>query len=354
MDRMSHSLERERVTTLTFYAFILLLAYLVYRLFEPFLVPLAWASVAAIVFRTPHQRLVSRLGPTWAPWVSTLAVMLMLVVPAVLLTTAFVREAKNAVDNVEEAFATGKFAVVQERWDWLQSKTLGVEGWDMATIARTAVQRSAGFAAAQAGTVVQGVASFFFHLIVMLFAVYFLFRDGHLFMAKLRNALPFERDKREQILSQTQELIYASVSSSLIVAAVQGALGGVLFAALGLGAPVFWGVVMAFFALLPMLGAWVVWAPAALWLLVSGQITKAIILIAVGAGVVGLVDNILRPALLSGRAQLNGLLVFISLLGGISVFGFIGIVLGPIVVATAASLFDAYTRPEGTPRRVAG
>jgi predicted PurR-regulated permease PerM len=125
------------------------------------------------------------------------------------------------------------------------------------------------------------------------------------------------------------------------VALVQGAIGGISFAVLGLGAPVFWGVTMAFFSLLP-LGAWIVWLPVAVWLLLTGEIGRGIALVAVGAGGISLIDNFLRPMLLAGRTQMNGLLVFISLLGGIATFGLLGLVLGPVIMATAISFVDAY------------
>ena len=176
----------------------------------------------------------------------------------------------------------------------------------------------------------------------MLFAVFLFFRDGDEIMAGLRRILPFRPDFRELMIVQARELIQASVIAGLIVAAVQGALGGITFALLGLGAPVFWGVMMAFFALLPIAGAWVIWGPAAIWLLLTGSTGRAIALIIIGTCVVGLVDNFLRPALVSGRTQLNGLLIFVSLLGGVAAFGLIGLVLGPVVMATAIGLLEAY------------
>ena len=125
------------------------------------------------------------------------------------------------------------------------------------------------------------------------------------------------------------------------MALVQGTVGGITFAALGLGAPVFWGVIMAFFSLLP-LGAWIVWTPAAIWLLLTGETGRGIALVVIGAAGISMIDNFLRPILLSGRTQMNGLLVFISLLGGIAAFGLLGLVLGPVVMATAISFVDAY------------
>ena len=123
------------------------------------------------------------------------------------------------------------------------------------------------------------------------------------------------------MIRQTGDLVYASVTSGLVIASIQWFLGGLLFASLSLDAPVFWGVVMGFFALLPFFGTWVVWLPAAIWLGSAGQMIKALTLAAIGAAVVGGVDNVLRPALLAGRARMNGLLMFVSLLGGVSVFG---------------------------------
>jgi predicted PurR-regulated permease PerM len=186
--------------------------------------------------------------------------------------------------------------------------------------------------------------------ITMVFAVFFFFRDARAIVDTIRRLLPFEEERREQILAQAHDLIFATVVSGLIVAAVQGLLGGVAFAVLGIGEPVFWGVMMAFFCLLPVLGAWVIWVPAAIWLGVTGHVTQAVILAGFGAAVVGLVDNFLRPALLAGRAELNGLLIFVGLLGGVTVFGLLGLVLGPIILATVAILFDAYTLPRRKPR----
>jgi len=128
------------------------------------------------------------------------------------------------------------------------------------------------------------------------------------------------------------------------VAVVQGFLGGVAFAVLGIGAPVFWGVVMAFFALIPLLGTGIVLGPAIVWLLLNGAWTKAAILAVLSFFVIGMVDNFLRPILVSGRAQMSALVLFMSVLGGIGVFGMLGLVMGPIVVATAASVMDVYIR----------
>jgi predicted PurR-regulated permease PerM len=129
----------------------------------------------------------------------------------------------------------------------------------------------------------------------------------------------------------------------LVIAAVQGTICGGAFAIVGLGSPIFWGVLMGFLSLLPVVGAWPVWIPAAIWLFSTGHSGRAVILIVICGAIGGTIDNVLRPVLLGGRASLNGLLVFISVLGGIEVFGVLGIVLGPIVVATTVGILDVYS-----------
>jgi predicted PurR-regulated permease PerM len=199
----------------------------------------------------------------------------------------------------------------------------------------------AGFAANAAGSLVRNVIEVVVNLFISVFAMFFLFRDGDNIMDHVRRVLPFESTFSEQQIERIGELIRASISATFLVAIVQGALGGIAFAVLGLGAPIFWGVTMAFFALLP-LGAGVVWLPVAVWLLITGHVGHGIALIAIGFGVIGLVDNFLRPILLSGRTEMNGLLVFVSLLGGIAAFGLLGIVLGPVIMAVTTGFVNAY------------
>lgn len=347
--------EREQLSTAVFYAVLVLIAYLVYRVFQPFLVPLGWAGVLVVVFYPWHERLERKWGPTRAATFSTLAVTLILIVPALLLMSAFVSEGIDAARTIQLAFVEGRLPWIQKAWDWIRQQTPGdVAGMpDLASFAREAAERAATFLASKLGAILRNAVVFLFDLFVMIFALFYFFRDASTIVQGMRGLLPFEDEHREHLIHQARELIFASVTSSLIVAAVQGLLGGVMFAVLGLGAPVFWGVVMAFFSLLPLVGAWVVWVPAAIWLMVNDQMIRGLVLVGLGAGVVGTVDNFLRPALISGRARLSGLVVFISVLGGIGVFGMLGVILGPIVVATAASVLEVYTH-RGQPPADAG
>src|SRR5687767_785767 len=339
---MPDQIARQRSTTLLFYGCVLLLGYLLYQLFEPFLRPLAWAAIFGAFFHARHKQLEAHFGKPVAASMSTGAVALIIVVPFVLLVMAFIEEARQTLGSIDLAAGSSRgLARVQGAWSWLQRQRFGRDIPDLDAVLKMGASRIAGFITEGAGLLARSVVYVIVNVIIMLFALFFFFRDGDAIMSRLRRVLPFDPSFREGRIRETAELIKASISSGLIVALVQGAVGGITFALLGLGAPVFWGVIMGFFSLLP-LGAWIVWLPVAIWLLLTGEIGRGIALVAIGAGGISLIDNFLRPMLLAGRTEMNGLLVFISLLGGIAAFGFIGLVLGPVVMATAISFVDAY------------
>jgi predicted PurR-regulated permease PerM len=337
--------ERERVATVLFYGIVLLLGYLVVRIFAPFLGPLGWAAVLAIFVYPWHERLVARFGDTRAAAISTLTVTLLIVGPGLVLLTAFVQESRAALSGLDRKALAGQLAVAEYAWERIRVFIPGAATTDLGTLVHEAISRTSGFLAARIGSLLADLVVLVFQLFVTLFALFFFLRDADSIVREMRRALPFEDLRRERMLRQTRELVYASIAAGLMIAFLQGLTGGIVFAVLGLGAPVFWGVTMGFFALLPFVGTWIVWLPAAIWLMATGQVGKGLTLAAVGGIVVASIDNFLRPAILSGRAQMNGLLMFISLLGGVSVFGLLGLVLGPLVTAIVAGLFDAYTSP---------
>ena len=179
----------------------------------------------------------------------------------------------------------------------------------------------------------------------MLFALFYFLRDGGGVVDAIRALLPFEPARRERIITQTYDLVVATVGSTFAVAITQGALTGLTLGLLGFHATVFWGVITAFLSLLPAVGSGLVWGPAAIYLFATGDVVRGIILVGVGVGVIGMADNVLRPLLLSGRTSMHGLLVFVSLLGGVAAFGFIGLVIGPVIMAAFETLLGARRRP---------
>ena len=341
-------------TTLLFYGCLLLLGYFLYLLLRPFLTPLTWAAIFAAFFFRRYKQLEARFGKTTAASLSTLAVTLIIVVPFVLIAIAFVQEASQTIGQADLAASSGKnVARVQQAWGWAQRQRFGRNLGSFEDVLKQATAWLAGAVANGAGNLLRNFVMVLVDLAIMLFALFFFFRDGDAIMRRLRRLLPFEPDFRELRIAEAADLVRASISSGSIVALLQGAVGGLAFAVLGLGAPIFWGVIMAFFALLP-LGSGMVWGPVAVWLLLTGQVGRGLALIVIGASVIGLIDNILRPILLSGRTEMHGLLVFISLLGGLAAFGLLGLVLGPIIMAFTISFVDAYASERKEPAPAVG
>jgi predicted PurR-regulated permease PerM len=325
-----------------------LLLYCVYLIVTPFLVPLGWAAVLAVIAYPTHERLAARWGAGRAAAASTAAVTVILIFPTVALAFAFVREAVAIGEAIQRALAEGRFAWVERTWSELGRRLPFAGNLDVSALAADGIRGGAGLLVAQSGAVFRNTAGFLLNLAISLFSMFFLLRDAPAIMRAIRRLLPMDERAREDMIARTRELISAAVTSSGLVAAAQGFLGGIAFALVGIEAPVFWGVVMAFFCLLP-LGAAIIWVPAAIVLAVGGHTTRALILAGLGAGIISMVDNVLRPMLLSGRANMNGLVILVSLLGGLSVFGLLGLVLGPIVVVTALALLENYINEPSEP-----
>ena len=351
---MGEQLTRERIASIIFYACILVLAYTTYLVIAPFLTPLAWAAIFAAFFHPQFKRLRSRFGKTTAAMISTIAVAMIVIVPFSLIVTLFIQQGSQVLGRLDFSPGSPGILQLQRAWAWAQHQPLGS---GLGSLEDTLHQNMAwltGHIATAAGNVLKDIVSMIVHLVISIFAMFFFFRDGDFIMEKVRRILPFDASFSESQIQKTTRLVRASISAIFTIAIVQGTLGGITFGLLGLKAPIFWGVMMAFFALFPF-GGGVVWLPISIWFMLTGHIGRGLILVGVGVGVIGTVDNILRPLILSGRTEMNGLLVFISLLGGLAAFGFVGLVLGPIILAFAAGFLDAYAteRRQSSPLRIA-
>lgn len=340
---------QKRLGSALFYGIIILLVYLVYLVFAPFLVPLAWAAVLVVVAYPAYEWLARRWGATTAAIASTAGVTLILIVPTLLVMIAFVRQGVDAAQSIELQVSGGHWTWLNHLWAQIQQRFPGASPEDLTSSLRRYGEQAAEFVAARLGTILRHTATFIFHLGVTILAMFYLFRDGHSMVERLREVLPFEASHRNRMLAEARSLIFASVTSSLVAAAAHGTLGGLAFALTGIKAPIFWGVMMAFFSFVPIVGSALIWVPIAISLIAGGHLGRGIVLIVFCAIIVGIVDNLVRPWLISGRAEMGGLVIFISVLGGITVFGLLGVVLGPIIVATAASLLELYA-----PRAAAG
>lgn len=334
---------RDRFTQLLFYAVLLLVGYLALLVVRPFLAPLAWAAIFATMLYGVQQQLETRAGPGVAAGITTLVAAVLVIGPAVLLGSLVANQLPQALDYLSKLSATTPDQL-ERAWLMLRARSPIALPDDPTLAISQGIERAAAFLAPRAGALLADAIATLGSLFVMLFALFFLLRDSRAVGGIVRRLLPFSEAEREQLITSTRDLVVASVGAGLTVAFVQGLIGGLTFWILGLAAPAVWGVAMGFCSLIPVVGATLVWVPTALWLLLTGDIARGLILAGVGAGIIGTADNVLRPLLLSGRTSVSGLVVFVGLLGGVSAFGFVGLVLGPIVLVVAGTLLDALTR----------
>jgi len=339
--------ERDRFLLVIFYGVLLLVGYLAFRIISPFLAALAWAAVFGMVLNPVQTRLEARVGRGRAAAATTLLAALIVVGPAITVLFILTVEVTSVVQRVQSGAMTVPAAPDVRLWyDGFRQKMLIPLPADPTASIIEAVRAVASYLAARAGTILQNAAGLVFQLFVMLFGLFYFLRDGGRIVALIRHLLPFEPARRDRMISQTHDLVVATVGSTFSVAIVQGTLTGITLALLGFQSPVVWGVMTAFTSLLPAVGSGLVWGPAAIYLFATGDVVRGVILVAVGVGVIGMADNVLRPLLLSGRTTMHGLLVFVSLLGGMAAFGFIGLVVGPVAIAALGTLLDAVLKEE--------
>jgi predicted PurR-regulated permease PerM len=323
--------------------------YLCWLMLQPFVNVLAWAAVLVISFYPIHRRLVARTGrPATSAILSSLIVIVVILIPLTLITFAVINQMAGVLQNLQASAATllnpnspvtgrfigwlGQYVNVEQlsSQEFLVDRLKGLGG--------TIAGRTLGFVGGVVGVVVQ--------VFFVIFTMYYFFRDGDKILRALPEMLPLERTESEEIFTRTRDVIGASLYGVLVIAIIQGALGGLAFWVLRLPSAIVWAVIMTFLSMIPMAGAFIVWVPAAIYLAVTGHWVKALILVAWGLFVIGTIDNFLRPKLVGERTKLHELFIFFSVLGGLEVFGVLGIVLGPVVVAITLALLDVFRKAD--------
>ena len=333
----------DRLTTVLSYGALLLLGYLVFLIVEPFAKPLAWSAVLAIFFYPVYEKLLRKTSATRAAVLCTLGVTVLLIVPVLLVLLYSAREAVGASVRVQEVIRTGSLGLPAKLTNWVSNRL--PEPWrgvDIIDLLRQGAERFGSYLATSVGSWLRNLFSFFLDLFILLFALFFMFRDGEQIVHALRHLIPFDAEIQKDMLRESHDLIFASVAVALLIAAIQGVLGGTAFAVTGLGTPVFMGVVIALFSIVPVVGSALIWVPAAVWLGINHHWGKALLMVAICGGLAGVLDNLVRPLLMRNRSRLNDLLLFISILGGLEVFGLLGLVIGPTIMAAALGVFRVY------------
>jgi predicted PurR-regulated permease PerM len=333
----------DRLTTVLSYGALLLIGYVVYRIVEPFLEPLVWSAVLAIFFYPVHEYLKERWGANRAALVSTLGVTFLLIAPSLVVLVYTARQAIDAASALQSAVLDTQRALPAHAVQWVRNHLpVAWQSMDFSQPLRQGAERIAAFLAENFTRLVKNLFTFLVDLVIVIFALFFMFRDSDSIVRGVRHLLPFEQPIQEDVLRESRDLIFGSVAVALVIAGIQGLLGGTAFAIGGIANPIFWGVVIAFFSLVPVVGSALIWVPGALYVGFTGHWGRAVAVLIICGGVAGFADNIVRPLLLRNRTRLNELLLFISVLGGLEVFGLLGLVVGPAVFAAAMGIFRVY------------
>lgn len=315
--------------------------------------PIFWAIVLGILFLPVKNRLEHRLPgkPSLVAALTVVLIFFTVLVPALLVASAVASEAAVLLERIQ----AGDFdpGVVLE---WIQTLIPPITEWagrfginltEWQDKLSGAALKGSQFIASLALTAGQNVARFVVMFFLMLYVLFFVIRDGEGVLGHAEQAMPLSDSLERQLGRKFAEVARATLKGTLIVGMVQGALGGIIFAILGIQGAVFWGCVMVIMSVVPAVGPGLVWFPAALVLIATDSVTKGLVLIAYGVLVIGLVDNLLRPVLVGRDTKMPDYLVLLSTLGGLAMFGITGFVLGPVVAAlflTVWQMFEAESR----------
>ena len=332
--------------------FVILLLYLLFWIFAPFLTPILWALILARLFYPLHERLASFLGGkrAWSAILMTLAVMVLVVLPVSYVAALAVTETIHAYEVGRAWIQAGGMEQLPGRLGNLPLiGTLSQDVLGNLILAYGVLHESTEGGATMnqvvAGTV-GGLAMNIIELItdflIMLFTLFFLFRDSPSLHKTVTQALPIDQKAKAEIFDCLDQTVVAVVRGTVLTALAQGLVAGTTYWLLGIPFPLLLGALSGLFSLLPVGGTAFVWGPVALYLFWTGAIWKAIILVAVGAGIVGLMDNVLQPFLVGTGVDLPLILLFFASLGGVAYFGFIGLFLGPIILGLAKAAFHIF------------
>lgn len=347
-------MDRKYLVAGFFFGVLLLLLYVFLQILQPFYFVLFWAATLAIVFY-PVQRLLERWTngrKNLAAAVVTFLVVLVLVIPLTVVATTLGAEIARAYErfrgvlsqeNMESRLADF-LKMFPEEWHGFAKEKLGIE-----TLSRTdKVEEMLAKAAKAVVTLIPTGAMGFIkgiaYLAMLVLTVFFFVRDGPGMVMRIKAVIPLKEDQKDRVLSRFYETLNSVIMGVLITAAIQGGLISLLLYALNIPFPILAGLITFIGATLPIGGASLVWLPGSIILFLVGETWRAVVLLAVGALVISSIDNIVKPMIIGGKAKLPTLFLFLTILGGIRLFGFTGILLGPVILAILLSLIDIYRR----------
>lgn len=341
-------MKKEYITAALFLLITSVIFYLFYRLIIPFFVPICWAAVLAVIFFPLYERLRKRVRMSGlASLIMCIIILLLIVGPVTYVFIALVNEAADAVAEVNRMYKSGQLdSILAFDMPWIGTlKEKLAPYYDISQIkideiVKDAIDRVSAVILNQTSWLLTNGTRTVFYFVLMIFSLYYFFKDGEKLIRRSKRLIPLPPERINQTFRNLRDIIQATMYGGGVVAIVQGVLGGTLFAIFGISSPVFWGAIMAFLSIIPFLGAFIVYIPAGILLIIGGSYIKGFLVIIIGVVIVSQIDNLIRPYLISGRTQMHPLLLFFSIMGGIAMLGLLGLVVGPLI----AAIFDTILR----------
>lgn len=309
-----------------------------------------WGVILTILFAPVHRNLLRRMPgrPNLAALLTLAASLVIVVLPVIVIGATLITEAATVYDRIRSGqmdFGLYLQQIIAALPEWavrlldrFDLTTIGELQQKLSTFAGQVSQ----FLATKALNIGQNTLEFLVGFGVMMYLLFFFLRDGATLTTRIGHVIPLNAAHKSRLMEKFTTVIRATIKGNIVVAASQGALGGFIFWALDIQGPVLWGVLMAFLSLVPAVGAGLIWVPVAIYFFATGDLGKAVVLTAFGLFVIGLVDNVLRPILVGKDTKLPDYIVLVSTLGGLSIFGLTGFVLGPVIAALFLAAWDLY------------
>ena len=339
-----------------FFALFLAILLLAFYIAKPFLPALITGALIAYLSYPLYEKTLRYIKyKNLASFIVAVFIVLLFTVPTVIVLGLVSKEAYDTYTTLNQhSLGTNFLKIACRDESWLSCKTIkSFVGFlpekDLDYYLQVTIEKITSFIINNVSEFLASIPSILLNFFVMIFVVYYLLKDGEVISRRIKNILPLKESHRQHVLDSFHKITYATFYGNIFVAIIQGVLGGIGFLVLGISSPVLWGIVMVLFALMPYFGTAVVWLPAALNLIFIGYLqndnsatVRGIILIIYGVLVISSIDNFLRPKLIGIKAKVHPVLVLLGVLGGLNLFGFMGLILGPVILALLMTFVDIY------------
>lgn len=331
---------------------LVLLGYLTYKIMSPFLTAIAWAIVFSILFYPVYIFISRYIRVKSISSIITISLILIIIIgPFTYVSVLLIDELKGIISNISEGkpgyirdlFEMPRLTILLEK---IQSY-IGVENLPTEKVIIENIKKIGTGLVENLSIRITNIISAALDFIIMIFTIFFLLKDGPGYLSKAKDYLPFNEEQKGRLASQIKDMIVSTVYGGVTVAVIQGLLGGFAFYFIGIHSPVLWGIAMAVMSFVPLLGVFSIWGPHSVYLLIQGDYLHGFGLFLFGFLVISMVDNILKPLIIGSRTKMPTIIIFFSVLGGIKLFGLIGLIMGPLIMAIFLSVIEIFRNIEG-------